>query len=284
MLFSLIISTKGRVSEMERLFMSLLEQTVQDFEIILADQNEDDRLAGVVSDSRWKDRVTHLKSSGGVSRGRNEGLDRATGEIVGFPDDDCCYPPQLLEQVAHFFETQPDYGFLSGRSVADDGEDSVSRHAALASPIRRTSIHAQCIEFAFFIRRSQLGELRFDENMGTGARTPWHSDEGPDLMLRLQDQGVQGYYDPAYAVWHPRPVRSYDAKAIERSYRYACGGGYFLRKHRYPFWYFSYLLARALAGFGLACLRLNGGKARFFWARIRGNWRGWWGYTSTATA
>jgi glycosyltransferase involved in cell wall biosynthesis len=278
MLFSLIIPTKGRVSEIERLLQSLAAQTLQDFEIILSDQNEDDRLAGVAHELKWGDRLLHLKSSGGVSRARNAGLIRARGDLVAFPDDDCRYPPRLLEEVAHFFETNPEFGFLGGASFSDEGGDAVARHAREASPIERESIHAQCIEFAFFIRRAQLGDLRFDEAMGVGASTPWQSDEGPDLMLRLKERGVRGYYDPRFAVWHPRPVVAYDAKAVDRSYRYACGHGYFLRKHRYSFGRLAYLMFRTLGGAGLGCLTLNGGKARYYWARLRGSWKGWNGH------
>jgi glycosyltransferase involved in cell wall biosynthesis len=278
MTFSLIIPTKGRVEEVARLFESLSAQSLQNFEVILSDQNDDNRLDAVVQTFKGPGRVLHLKSSGGASKARNDGLNRATGEIVCFPDDDCCYPPQLLEQVAEFFQAHPEYGYLGGRSYADDGSDAASRHSREASPIQRLAIYSQCIEFAFFIRRAELGPIRFDENMGVGSVSPWHSDEGPDLMLRLEEHGIRGYYDPRFAVWHPKPVHEYNEKAIDRSYRYACGTGYFLRKHRYPVWFFAYLTVRTFLGIALACLTLKWNKARFFLARIRGRWRGWKGY------
>jgi glycosyltransferase involved in cell wall biosynthesis len=277
MMFSLIISTRGRTHELLRLFQSLANQTLQDFEVILSDQNDDDRLLPVIQQSGLRENLMHLKSSGGLSKGRNQGIDKASGDILCFPDDDCAYPANLLQEVAEFFQAHFQYGYLSGRSFADDGGDSVSRHARQASPTGKMTIHAQCIEFALFIRRSQLGGLRFDENMGVGAPSPWHSDEGPDLLLRLGETGVRGYYDPHFGAWHPRPVTSYDAKAIDRTYRYACGNGYFYRKHHYPAWFFAYQMGRSLGGFLLALSTLNPGKARLYLARIRGRWRGWRG-------
>jgi glycosyltransferase involved in cell wall biosynthesis len=275
MKFSLIISTRGRVVELKRLFHSLTSQTLQDFEVIISDQNQDDRLTDLAIPSELDGRVLRLRNSGGLSRGRNEGIKEASGEILGFPDDDCAYPPKLLSWVADFFETHPEFGFFSGRSYADDGGDSVSRHAKQASEISRYRIHTQCIEFAIFIKRSHLGDLRFDENMGVGALSPWQSDEGPDLLLRLRENGVRGYYDPQLGAWHPRPVLRFDTQTIDRTYRYACGNGYFYRKHHYPGWFFAYQMFRTAGGLALALVLLKIGKARLYYARLRGRWRGW---------
>jgi glycosyltransferase involved in cell wall biosynthesis len=276
MTFSLIVSTRGRVDELKILFRSLRDQTRQDFELIIADQNEDDRLADLLESEKAAGlKLVSFKSSGGLSRGRNQGLALATGEIIGFPDDDCAYTPQLLEGVAAFFGQHPEYGFLSGRSFADDGGDSVSRHAKIASEVQRLTIHSQVIEFALFVRRSALGETRFDESMGVGAPTPWHSDEGPDFLLRLMGKGVRGFYDPRFGVWHKRPVTNADAKDIDRTYRYACGNGYFYRKHRYSSWFFAKQMARTACGVLLFAARLKFNRARLYLARLKGRWRGW---------
>lgn len=275
MKFSLIVPSRGRAEEVRRLFRSLREQTFQDFEVILSDQNDDDRLVPIVRDSGLAGRVIHFKSSGGASRARNEGLARVSGELVGFPDDDCVLPPGLLQQVAEFFASHPQVGLLAGCSYADDGAGSVSNFSKQASEIQKTKIHSQCIEFTIFIRRAELGEHRFDEKMGVGSWTPWHSDEGPDLILRLQLAGVKCYYDPRFAIWHPQPVNSYGPKEIDRAYRYACGTGYFYRKHKYPFRFFAYYMGRVSCGVLLALATLKPGKARFYLARLRGLWRGW---------
>jgi glycosyltransferase involved in cell wall biosynthesis len=275
MKFSLIVTTRGRVTELEALFHSLRDQTCQDFELIIADQNEDDRLSKVVTGAKLKDGITVLKSSKGASRGRNQGLDRATGDILCFPDDDCTYPPRLLEEVAAFLEQHPVYGYLTGRSVAEDGSDSVTRYSKIPAEINRDEIHAQCVEFSIFIRRSALGGIRFDENMGVGAVTPWHSDEGPDLLLRLMEQGVRGFYNPQLTVRHPRPLTDYGPKDRDRNYRYACGNGYFYRKHHYSWPFFARQMARTLCGALLSLMCLKWNKTLFYLARLRGRWRGW---------
>jgi hypothetical protein len=111
--------------------------------------------------------------------------------------------------------------------------------------------------------------------MGVGAPTPWHSDEGPDFLLRLMAKGVRGYYDPAFGVFHPRPMAQLDAKALDRTYRYACGNGYFYRKHGYSNWYFAKKMARTSCGLLLALARFRPQLAKLYLTRLRGCWRGW---------
>jgi len=278
MKFSLIVPTKGRVQELERLFRSLAMQTLTDFEVIISDQNDDDRLVKLVQKFSSTRRILHLRSDHGISRARNVGIARASGEIVCFPDDDCAYPPHLLEHASAFFDQHPEYAFLTGRSYSDDGKDAIARHDSRASKIFRTRIHRQCIEHAFFIRKAALGDLLFDEAMGVGAPTPWQADEGPDLMLRLEAKQAHGYYDPSIAVWHPRSSDTSNPLIFNRAYRYACGNGYFLRKHHYSVWYFRGRLLRTFLGACLALALFKGRKVGFYLNRLKGLWRGWHSY------
>jgi len=275
MRFSLIVPTRGRTHELTGLFNSLLSQEIQDFEVILSDQNDDDRLVSIVKASPLADRLIHIKSGGGASCARNAGLDCARGELLGFPDDDCTFPPGVLKQVSDFFAAHPDYGLLAGSSYADEAGSEVSRFDSQPGEIQQLKIHRQGIEFTTFIRHSALGDRRYDEHMGVGSRFPWHSDEGPDLTLRLQRAGVRCYYDPAVAIWHPAKIATYEPSEIDRAYRYALGTGYFYRKHHYPFWYCAYYFARAGGGAALAIVRSHNAKARFYFARCRGLWKGW---------
>jgi len=283
MKFSLILSTKNRTQEIVKLFDGFRAQTLQDFEIIVSDQNPDNRIVDLLAAIDWPGKITHVRSSGGLSGGRNTGLALAQGEIIGFPDDDCMYSPTLLEEVAAFFDSHPEYGYLSGRSIADDGGDAASTHAKTAGRIQRFTIYRQCMEFALFARRSSIGQARFDPNMGVGSGSPWQSDEGPDFMLGLEAQGFHGYYDPKFAVWHPRMALTYDNAMVTRCYQYACGSGYFLRKHHYPFWFLAKLNAKTFCGVLLGLLTLKPNKAAYYWARIRGRWRGWTGYPGAQT-
>ena len=96
--FDLVVGTLGRVDELGRLLDSLEAQTYRSFRVLVVDQNEDDRAEAVLS--RRDLDLVRLSSAPGLARARNVALDRVEADVVGFPDDDCRYPPALLADVA----------------------------------------------------------------------------------------------------------------------------------------------------------------------------------------
>ena len=80
---SLIVATVGQTSEFHRLLASLDAQTYKNFELIVVDQNLDDRLENVIASFCDRLTITHLTSPLGVSRARNAGIKKITGVIMG---------------------------------------------------------------------------------------------------------------------------------------------------------------------------------------------------------
>src|SRR5258708_39668079 len=94
---SLILSTKGRVEEINKFIRSLAQQGYDYLELIVVDQNEDDRLGAILKHSNLPFPIIRLLSKSGLSLGRNVGMASATVDIVAFRDDDCWYPDGLLD-------------------------------------------------------------------------------------------------------------------------------------------------------------------------------------------
>ncbi|MGN0998714.1 MAG: glycosyltransferase family 2 protein [Faecousia sp.] len=71
---------------------SILEQTYRNLEILLVDDGSTDSCPEMCDDFAKEDSriVVIHKKNGGVSDARNAGLDRATGEYIGFVDSDDC--------------------------------------------------------------------------------------------------------------------------------------------------------------------------------------------------
>ena len=115
------MATLGRTLEIERFVASLDTQTHYDFELIVVDQNPDDRILPFLQPYRTRFPILHLHSEKGTSRARNVGLEHVKGDVVGFPDDDCWYPPDLLERVSEYLREHPDLDGITGRVTDWEG-------------------------------------------------------------------------------------------------------------------------------------------------------------------
>ena len=115
MRFSLIVATLGRSREIGELLESLLAQGRDDLEVIIVDQNADDRVAPILAPYASRLRLTHLRSSiRNANHARNLGLRAAQGEIVTFPDDDCLWPRWCARYRDCAARCAPNRAFLPG--------------------------------------------------------------------------------------------------------------------------------------------------------------------------
>ena len=104
MRFSVIIPTINRVKETKLMLDSLLIQTFTDFEVLLIDQNNGGLLNQLVSSYNDRLLVKQIKTTiRGASNARNTGVRHAQGEILLFPDDDCEFHRDYLEEVNSYF-------------------------------------------------------------------------------------------------------------------------------------------------------------------------------------
>ena len=239
-------------------------------EVIVVDQNLDDRLSEVLA--RYVDglNVKHIKAeSKGVSRARNIGARVAVGDVITFPDDDCRYPETLLESVDGLFRSRQELDAISVRSTSSEGDLGVTRFWKSSRPVTRLNVFRTVVEFGLFFRRSTLAGIEFDETLGVGAPTPYWSDEGADLAVRFIASGKQILYVPELVIFHENPVRDYDEKARLRSARYGCGRGRFLRLQRYPWWFVVYSWGTYLAGALVSLAQFNVRKSRYYWAGLK---------------
>jgi glycosyltransferase involved in cell wall biosynthesis len=275
MRFSLVLATVGRTEELERFLASLQEQRHRDFELLVVDQNHDDRLSSILESYKDEHSIIHVRTkSKGLSRARNLGLKYVSGDVLAFPDDDCRYPRDLLSNVARIFATRSELDCLTGRSVDERGRTSSGRFATEPSPVDKLSVWGKGISFTIFVRALSVRGMQFDEELGAGAGTAWGSGEETDYLLRLLERGGKLHYDPGLTIIHPSFVPPYDARARRKAYTYACGMGRLLRKHRYPWRVRAMRLLRPLGGVVLSGASLRFAKASYHWSIFRGRWSG----------
>ena len=250
MTFDLVVATVDRVEELDRLLTSLDGQTHRDFRVLLADQNDDDRLTAVTA-AHPSLRVERLPAPRGLSRARNAALPKVLADVVAFPDDDCVYPPDLLLSVT---QRLADLDGVTGR------EPWWPTGAAV---LTRDNLWNRAISFTIFLRREVVERVgRFDEALGL----PSGSGEETDYLIRALDAGARIEYDPTLVVEHPR--KPADLSAVGA--RDGASLGYILRKHRYPRRTVLRMLVRPAGG-----VVLDPRHAGFHLATLRGRLRGY---------
>ena len=106
MKFSLILCTLGQIWLIRKNLDSIVKQSYKNLELIIVDQNDNDVLSSILKDYDDKIFIKHIKSEKGLSKSRNIGISVAEGDIIAFPDDDCEYKIDTLQNVYEFFEKQ----------------------------------------------------------------------------------------------------------------------------------------------------------------------------------
>lgn len=255
MSFSLITSTLGRRDDLGRLLTSLRQQSFGDFEIIIVDQNEPGYLDDILASHGEGLNLVHLASPKGVSRGRNIGLEAASGDIIGFPDDDCWYRPEALAEITALFNSHPDHGMILGRTVDEAGENSVVPSLPSDCDIDRANVIDAANTNIVFMRRAVKEAIGgFDERLGPGSASMFQGAEDRDYVARAFEAGIRVRFIHDLTVFHPQ-VDTGGANHLARVRKYSLGDGAYYRKHRYGLSRIALMSAKAIGGIPLRILR-----------------------------
>ena len=98
---SIIIPVYNSELYLPQCLESILEQTFQDYEVIMVDDGSSDLSGSICDEYAEKDERFHCihQKNNGVSSARNAGLDAATGEMITFVDSDDWMNVKGLEQL-----------------------------------------------------------------------------------------------------------------------------------------------------------------------------------------
>lgn len=228
---SLIMATLNRKLEVKKMLNSLSKQTYKNFEVIVVDQNKENFLEDIINSFENLD-IKHIKiEKKGLSLARNIGLDYIDGDIVGFPDDDCQYKDDTLEEVIKFFYKNRKIGAVTGTAIGNINE---KRKEDEITFIDKYSIWKKGISFTMFFRKSVVDKIgKFDEALGVGSGTLFGSGEETDYMLRIIEKKIPICNTSKILVYHP-PIEKWDDNIIHKKiYSYAKGRMYVLKKHNY---------------------------------------------------
>jgi glycosyltransferase involved in cell wall biosynthesis len=246
MMFSLIVATVNRMNELDHLLLSLERQTFRDFEVIVVDQNSNNRLQPMLQKHSLIS-IEHLCSEKGLSRARNLGLRVAKGDIISFPDDDCWYPDDLLATVAQWFDENSEFDVLFTATRTASGKLMAPKWAPSSGPCTASSALYSVASITGFLRRAVASAVGpFNEKIGLGSASAYQSGEDIDYYLRPLEFGFRMWYEPDLTVYHPEFQAI--GRLADRSYGYALGVGFVLRIHHFSWWVLAAALMRSTGG------------------------------------
>lgn len=198
---TLVLATVGRSDELVRFFESLAVQDCTGVEVIVVDQNVDDRLAAPLALARSRGiEVRHiLHHPPNLAAARNAGVAAARGAWLGFPDDDCWYDANLLEVLRQRMKA-PDRPEGLITHWVEQGEPPVAE-PTLSWERSAAFRDVPVASITIFIRRTLFERVGgFDARLGVGQ---WFgAGEETDLIMSALRAGALVAYEPAGQVHH----------------------------------------------------------------------------------
>lgn len=204
---------------------SVLDQTYQDFEILILDDGSTDAETRRIIDDFKRPRTTVFRTKNrGLAAARNFLLARARGELISALDADDRLHPQFLEKTVAVLDADPTLTFVSTRLQMFGDQEWTSPTGARCDI--ETLLCDDTVVCSALVRRAAvLAVGAYDEAM------PHQGDEDWDLWLTLVERRYRGTILPDVLFFYRRRPGSLSV---------ACTTGrahldlveYILRKHR----------------------------------------------------
>lgn len=196
-LFSIVIPTYKRPAYLKKSIESLLEQTNQNFEIIVVDDNNDNDKEQALTEEVVRElnnsKILYVKnlSNKGANYSRNRGIALASGEFIALLDDDDVFDCSKLETIDTFIQRDPHVNFIysafeilyyeTGRSVVRF--ENIAKKKVKREILSKNFIGSN----SFVVFKKKLWEAvgRFDETLS--------SSQDWDLWIRMVFGGAVMY-------------------------------------------------------------------------------------------
>lgn len=204
---SVVISSYNYGKYLKGCIDSVLQQTWNDFEIIIVNDGSTDNTDSIVEPFLSDDRIHYVKQkNAGQANAKNTGIRNAKGDLIAFIDaDDLWEADKLEKQIVLFKDPQVGVVYSTARYIDEDGNALPFEHASKYLTPRSGKVtdylfFDNFIPFSSSIVRKECFERlgMFDEHLSMGI--DW------DLWLRISIHYKFDYVDETllvYRVGHP---------------------------------------------------------------------------------
>lgn len=200
-MFSVIIPLYNKVTYIQRAIDSVLNQSFQDFEIIVVNDGSTDGGEELVKGNYGDQVVLINQINQGVSAARNKGIAHSRFDFLAFLDGDDYWHPDFLNWVSHVLERYPEIKMI-GTSYTNDSLPSKIENPELELI---EDYFAKADYNTLFTSSSTVIHKSFFEN-NSGFKSHLVRGEDIDIWLRAFDFFGRAAYVKA-------PLMFYDLKA-----------------------------------------------------------------------
>lgn len=195
---SVIIPAYNQAHYLNEAIRSVLNQTYQDFEVVVVDDGSTDDTCEIVH-GFTDPRVCYIyQENSGLSAARNTGIRNTDSPLITFLDSDDLFLPEKLTLLIRALEDKPEIGFVAGKYIPIDEEGNrLKNESELKFTKEKTQLLLQnpiCVG-SVLVRRAWFEKTGFfDESL--------HAYEDWDMWLRLARTGCR-------MAWVEQPVYLY---------------------------------------------------------------------------
>lgn len=183
---------------------SVVQQTVSDWELLIADDHSSDSSVELVeSRARLDPRIRLIRlgqNSGGPARPRNRALTQARGEVCFFIDQDDVWAPHKLEMQLAKFETGS-FGLVYSDALVQRPGEVDARYSDLWGPMAEGDVTAELFARCFVPALTAAVPREVVRAVGELDETLAGVDDY-DYWIRIALAGYRvGYVDEPLATW-----------------------------------------------------------------------------------
>lgn len=178
---SVIIPSYNHEKYVAEAIQSVLDQTYQDFEIVVTDDGSTDKTVEVIkqfSDSRIK--LFVFEENQGACIAANHCIKNAVGEFISLLNSDDAYKPHKLEKQINFLDKNPEIGavFSYPEFIDEDSQLITKKHFYQTTFQKPNRTRFEWLNYFFY-----------------NGNCICH----PTILIRKECYDIVGLYDPRYA-------------------------------------------------------------------------------------
>lgn len=240
--FSVLIATLNRPEILKTCVKCLLNQTYDNYEIIIIDQSDKEYRDDSVAETDSRINYIHIDEKG-LSHARNVGLHYVTGNYVCLIDDDALYDKNYLKESSEIIKKIEPI-VLVGMLIDPVTKKSASNLNDCKISWKNVikGLRSACM----IIETNFLKTVKFDEKFGIGS--VYGSGEETDILMNALYCNKAIYFTRAIKMYHIDP--SIEEIPLNKIASYAFGAGALFRKtvKNYSFFWGVYYLLRTVIG------------------------------------